>query len=575
MADILIVDDEQSLRFTFQAFLEAEGHVVRTAESCAEGLALVAEFTPDLTFMDVLLPDSGGLALLDAFRRRGLRCPVIVITGQPSIQTAAEAVRLGAFDYVSKPVLKDNLLRLTRLALQHKRLADEKHSLQTEKERLRLHLEAVFHSVPDAIVTVGRDRHILQANQATEQVLGQAESALAGKTSDELWGERHPELCRAIAETLLDRTAVRERQSQGKGLQGQPQTLILNCSPLHDAEGDFLGAVLLVRDITRLAGLELALEERSQYCRLIGNSLPMRRLFDLLADLSDTETTVLITGESGTGKELVAEALHYGGRRAGQPLIKVNCTALSENLLESELFGHVRGAFTGAFRDKPGRFHLADKGTIFLDEIGDISPRLQLKLLRVLQEKEFERVGDTQTLKVDVRVIAATNQNLRTKVQRGEFREDLFYRLKVMELLLPPLRERRDDIPLLAAHFIEEFNRQHGRHILGVADEAMDALMTHPWPGNVREFKHSIEHAFILCRGPLIELCHLPGELRSPRTGPGAAVEGGGPNELAEALRRAGGNKAKAARLLGVSRQTLYRKLRSAPPDSLPDNLEP
>ncbi|WP_051349737.1 sigma-54 interaction domain-containing protein [Megalodesulfovibrio gigas] len=347
---------------------------------------------------------------------------------------------------------------------------------------------------------------------------------------------------------------------------GRPaQSLVLDCSPMQDAQRRHLGAVLLARDITRLAGLERALKERTSFRKIIGKSKEMQEIFQLVEDLSKTDTSVLITGPSGTGKELVAEALHANGPRASQQLVKVNCSALSENLLESELFGHVRGAFTGAVRDKVGRFRLAHRGTIFLDEIGDVSPKIQLNLLRVLQEKEFERVGDTETIKVDVRVIAATNVDLREKVRRGEFREDLFYRLKVVELQLPALKNRREDIPLLLDHFMALFSRQLGKHIHEVAEEVQTVFMDYHWPGNIREFRHAIEHAFILCRSNRIELEHLPREIREAALPITAACAGALPlldeSSLRDALVRTGGNKAKAARLLGISRQTIYRKL--------------
>jgi len=290
------------------------------------------------------------------------------------------------------------------------------------------------------------------------------------------------------------------------------------------------------------------------------------------------ESTVLITGESGTGKELVAEALHFGGARSKGPLIKVNCSALSESLLESEIFGHTRGAFTGAIRDKIGRFEAAENGTIFLDEIGDISPRIQLNLLRVMERKEFERVGDSRTRKANVRVLAATNVDLLEKIRQGLFREDLYYRLKVMVIHLPPLRQRTEDIPLLTAHFISHFQASFGKNITKCSDEVMRLFMTYPWPGNVRELKHSLEHACILCPGGEITTAHLPADLLtslpagllrplSPRPGPAASAparpgsRGLSPDDITQALAQAGNNRAKAARLLGIDRRTLYRNM--------------
>ncbi|MEJ2136305.1 MAG: sigma 54-interacting transcriptional regulator, partial [Desulfofustis sp.] len=275
-------------------------------------------------------------------------------------------------------------------------------------------------------------------------------------------------------------------------------------------------------------------------------------------------TTVLITGESGTGKELVLEALYRKGERRNKPLVKVNCGALSENLLESELFGHVRGAFTGAFRDKVGRFQRADGGTLFLDEIGDVSARMQLRLLRVLETMEFERVGDSSPIKVDVRIVTATNQNLQNKVANGEFRQDLYYRLKVVEIHLPPLRERKDDIPLLINHFLGQFNTKFNKNIKGISSDTWKAFLHYPWPGNVRELENALEHAFIRCQQEVIKLDHLPHELQAEHDELPVRQNLSEEQEalaLQRALQSARWNKSKAADLLGISRRTIYRKM--------------
>jgi len=563
MPHILVVDDEESLCFSMKAFLEGEGHSVDTAENYADAVACIERQEPDLVFADILLGGKSGIDLLKHVKSLELRCPVVMITGEPSVQTATEAVRLGAFDYVAKPVNKDMLLRSASVALRHKKLDDEKRELLAEKESLRHHLEAVFRSVPDAIITVGTDGIIGQTNHATQDVLHLPGESLEGQDYRKVFTKGYEALCQVVQQTLRTRKAVREFRVECMHASWE-QTLVVNCAPLLDDEDVFSGVVLLLRDISRLAGLERELTTRKEFQRIVGKSRRMQEIYSLIEDLGETDTTVLVTGPSGTGKELVAQALHNGGNRCNKPMVKVNCSALSENLLESELFGHVRGAFTGAIKDKAGRFALAHGGTLFLDEIGDISPRIQLKLLRVLQEKEFEPVGDTRTIKVDVRVIAATNQDLREKVRNGEFREDLFYRLKVVEIILPPLRERREDIPLLTEHFIKLFNKQFGKRLLGVEDEVNTAFMRYGWPGNIRELKHAIEHAFILCRGLNIEMGHLPLELRSEMHDAGSGYNGGNvtPHDLQRALREAGGNKAKAARALGISRQTIYRKIR-------------
>ncbi|TVM18868.1 sigma-54-dependent Fis family transcriptional regulator [Oceanidesulfovibrio indonesiensis] len=565
MSKILVIDDEESIRLTFRAFLEREGHTVFLAQGYEDALGLLDE-APDLVFVDILLDAMSGMEILKVIRDRGLVCPVVLVTGEPSLETATQALRLGAYDYLQKPVNKDALLRVTRQALRLKQLEDEKRTLEAERSSLRLHLEAVFQSVPEAIISLDLQGRILQTNRATVDLFGLQPAELEGSDYEQSLGHFHEAFAQLVRETLRHRKHVREFRIEFRDIIGDPRTAVLDASPLIDADGGFIGVVLVVRDITRLAGLEKELRERRSYGNMVGKNQRMREIYSLLEDLARTDTTVLITGDSGTGKELIAEALHYSGPRAKKPLVRVNCSALSENLLESELFGHVRGAFTGAVRDKVGRFKLAHGGTIFLDEIGDISPRIQLKLLRVLQEKEIERVGDTATMKVDVRVVAATNQNLRERVACGEFREDLYYRLKVVEIKLPPLRERRDDIPLLIDHFVRSFNMEMDRHINGLTEEARSALMNYPWPGNIRELKHAVEHAFVLCRGQTIEARHLPAEILHPQeimanilTQGDRVVDRGA---LQNALERAGGNKAKAARILGVSRQTVYRKLR-------------
>jgi transcriptional regulator with PAS, ATPase and Fis domain len=291
----------------------------------------------------------------------------------------------------------------------------------------------------------------------------------------------------------------------------------------------------------------------------------MQQVYSLIKVLANVQTTVLVTGESGTGKELVAEALHLAGDRSHKPLVKVNCSALPENLLEAELFGHVKGSFTGAIRDNEGRFLRADGGTIFFDEIGDISPTIQVKLLRVLEESEFERVGSSVSTKVNVRLIAATNRNLQEKVRLGEMREDLYYRLKVVEIRLPPLRDRREDIPLLLEHFRAKFNAKFKKNITAVSADVLKVFSKYSWPGNVRELEHAMEHAFVLCNQNIITHEHLPQDfMRLPgmRRSSSAAQEGDIEATTLAALKKTAWNKAKAARLLGLDRVTLYRRIK-------------
>jgi PAS domain S-box-containing protein len=451
---------------------------------------------------------------------------------------------------------------------------EAEHALQRmhdEKERLRAGLEAVFRSIPDTIITVDTDMRIIQSNRPLAEVCCVGEVLAKGKDLSCTSGSCKRACFSVLRTTLETRKPVLEHRVECQ-TQSPGKVVVINSSPLIDSDHNFAGAVLVIRDITRLADLEKRLTDLHGHRGIVGKSKVMQDIYAVLDQLSDVESTVLITGESGTGKELVAEALHYGGSRSKGPLVKVNCSALSENLLESELFGHMRGAFTGAIRDKIGRFEAAEGGTIFLDEIGDISPRIQLNLLRVLERKEFERVGDSRTRKANVRVLAATNVDLMEKIRQGLFREDLYYRLKVMVIQLPPLRERTEDIPLLMSHFITHFQASFGKHIGKCSDEVVRVFMTYPWPGNVRELKYSLEHACILCPGGEMTTAHLPADLRrfsrgepTPQPRPDAArrsqQSGLRPTDIAQALARSGNNRAKAARLLGVDRRTLYRNM--------------
>ena len=561
---ILIVDDEETLRFTFQSLLSAEGHQVRTASDFREAVEALDQESFDLVLADIVLPGRSGIDVLEEVKARGLSCPVVMITGYPTVDTAAQAVRLGAFDYLPKPVRRDHLLRAVNQALRHKELMDRQSVLEAESHRYRSHLEAIFRSVHDGIITVDPQQVVTEANQAAERICGFARERLLGLPFDQSLAGCAKFCGRALEQTLTKRTPVIDQHLECDNASGEHRSVTVNTTPLLDRDGDFLGAVLLLRDVTRLAELEKELDQRRRFHKLVGQSPQMQEVYRLLEDLAEFEASVLILGESGTGKELVAEAIHFLGPRREKPMVKVNCSALAENLLESELFGHVRGAFTGAVKDKPGRFELADGGTILLDEIGDLSPAIQLKLLRVLQEKEIERVGEARTRKVDVRIITATNHDLAQLVAQGRFREDLYYRLKVVEVKLPPLRQRREDISLLSEHFIAKFNQRYHKNVQGGTPDFSQALLRYHWPGNVRELEHAIEHSFVLCRGGLLTETDLPPEIRSNPSGEAPLEQGQALDEreeLLQVLQAVKWNKAAAARRMGISRQTLYRKL--------------
>jgi PAS domain S-box-containing protein len=561
---ILLIEDEEILRFTFKSFLIKAGHEVVTAEDYDAALKVISESELDLIIADIVLKGHTGLDILREVRAKGMRTPVVMITGKPSIETASEAVRLGAYDYLIKPVEKDGLLKVTGQALRFRAILEEKDRIEAEKEKYRSDLETIFDSVQEGIVTVDSHMRVMKANSSFGRICKPASRDFIDKRFDEIEHRCNSACGKVLQEVLQTKKEVRAVQVECRHDERRRQMVVLTSSPLKDQSDNFSGAVLVVRDVTRERNLERELKERRQFHNIIGKSGKMQHVYELLEDLAVSNTTVLITGESGTGKELVANALHYSGNRAANPLVKVNCSALSDSILESELFGHVKGAFTGALGDKIGRFEMADSGSILLDEIGEISPAIQLKLLRVIQEKEFERVGESKPIQIDIRIIATTNRNLKDRVKQNQFREDLYYRLKVVEVCLPPLRERIGDIPLLVDHFCNQFNRRFNKQIEAVSDDVVRKLTAYPWPGNVRELEHAIEHAFVLCHNRIIVIDHLPPEIREYRGDQQSEFEKSPSLDIPtilEALEKTGGNKAKAARLLGVNRRTIYRKL--------------
>jgi DNA-binding NtrC family response regulator len=581
---ILVIDDEESLRNTFQFFLQKQGYdPVITAADFDQALQAIGEHSFDLIISDIVLGGHTGIDVLKRVRELGQSCPVVMITGYPTVETAAEAVRLGAFDYIPKPVDKETLLKAARLALRQYRLEQGQRRAEQERERYRAFLETLFKSVTDAILTVDRNLDIRECNPAARLLLTELQPGLADQRSiiplcgREDFATLKKELLQVMHSGQESTPHLVECQSDDR----RKKVFSIAVAPLKDGIGGAEGAVLVIRDLTppepRLAG------RRQRFHRFLGASDAMQAVYTLIENVGRVDLTVLITGESGTGKELAAEALHQESHRKNRPLVKVDCTAIPESLLESELFGHRKGSFTGADRDRMGRILQADGGTLFLDEIGDISPMMQLRLLRFLQESTFYPVGQDTPLRVDVRVIAATNVDLKEKVRSGAFREDLYFRLRVIDVILPPLRERGQDILLLADHFIDTVAAQVGKRIGGISDQARQLLLAYPWPGNVRELEHVIKRACVLCQGTTLGADHLPSEIShfSPprqerREGvppevdqrvvpPGAVpfpVETTPAERILQALRKAGGNKAKAARLLGIDRTTLYRKIR-------------
>ena len=443
MPTILIVEDEAKMRRLLELNLGEDGFTALSAGDAETGVKLLRENTIDLVVTDLKLPGMNGLEFLQAIKRQNAALPVVVMTAFGTVETAVEAMKAGASDYVLKPFSLSEMRMVIRKEL-------DVHALREENRSLRE-----------------------------------------------------------------------------------------------------------------------ALGKRYAHPNVVARSTKMQEVLAIVERVAPTNSTVLLGGESGVGKDLVARAIHEKSRRASGPFIKINSSAIPENLLESELFGYERGAFTGATASKPGKFELADKGTLFLDEIGDVPPAIQVKLLRVLQEREFERLGGTRTVKVDVRLIAATNRDLREALEQGTFREDLYYRLNVVPIDIAPLRQRKEDIPDLVNLFLSRFAGDSGKPVKSIAPEAMQILVNYHWPGNVRELQNIIERACALAKGPVLEAADIHLDLRPAKAANGTSgflpegmtLEHWEDEMIQEALRRAHGNKSQAARLLGLSRNALRYRL--------------
>jgi DNA-binding NtrC family response regulator len=441
---LLIAEDDAAQRMGLQKLLTSWGFAVDVASDGRQALERVAVDRPAIVLSDLVMPNLGGLDLLKALKQENPDITVILLTAQGSVETAVEAIKLGAYDYLTKPI---------------------------DPQRLRI---------------------------------------------------------------VLDQVAAR-----------------------HDT-------------LREVRALRRQLQDRGRFGSMVGSSLEMRKIYQVLEQAAPTSASVLVHGESGTGKELVAQTLHQLSPRAAQPFVPLNCAAIPDTLLESELFGHEKGAFTGAIARRAGAFELAHKGTLFLDEISEMTPVTQAKLLRVLQERSFRALGGSREQSVDIRVIAATNLDPLEAVRQGRLREDLFYRLNVFMIELPPLRDRTDDIPLLAQAFVKDFNDRHGRQIAGVSEDAMRHLERFDWPGNVRELRNVIERATIVAKGPFIEPTDLPPLAATPAApvlsgdgalAPGTTVDQAERRLIDITLQHTSGNKTRAAELLGISLKTLHNKL--------------
>lgn len=436
----------------------------------------------------------------------------------------------------------------------------------------------VVNTIRDGIMIVNTSGAIISVNRAFETITGFRREELIGKPCDILGCN----VCLEKRETdghywcgLFEAGQMSTCQCTIRGKKGNLIHAIRNGSLLQDDDGNVIGAVGTVTDITELIeknnqieAFRRELQSKDGFYGIIGVSPAMRQVFDLIENAAQSDAPVIIFGESGTGKELVSRAIHEIGLRKEQPFVKVNCASLTESLLESELFGHVRGAYTGAYKDRVGRFEKANGGDIFLDEIGDLPMSTQVKLLRVLEEKVIERVGDSTAVPADVRIISATSRNLLQLVDKGSFRKDFYFRINVIPIHLPLLKDRLEDIPLLAESFFRNIQLKSGKPIEGVGNEAMDALMAYSWPGNVRELKSAFEFAFVTCHEGIIQPYHLPSNIYAGKWGSAPAGQASSnlneieKQELLDALEKCGGNQSKAAKILGVSRVTVWNRMK-------------
>ena len=426
--------------------------------------------------------------------------------------------------------------------------------------------QTILDSIADGVFTVDLDFHITSFNRAAEEITGFSRNTAIGQACSDVF---KADVCSGaciLKQALKEQKAIVHRPVHIMRTDKKRIPISVNATLLRNKAGHVIGGVETFRDLTSVQKLRKALRKQHSFNDIVSKNEKMNKIFSILPRIAESSSTVLIGGQSGTGKELIARAIHNHSPQKDGPFVTVNCGALPDTLCESELFGYKAGAFTDAKRDKLGRFALAQNGSIFLDEIGDISPAVQIRLLRVLENRVYEPLGSTKTIKTNARVIAATHRNLGELVKKGTFREDLYFRINVIRLALPTLAERKSDIPLLIDHFIERFNHIHGRNILGITQEAIAAMLMYPWPGNVRELENAIEHAFALCQGDLIQMGHLPEDI-IPENGSilvttGLTLKEVEKQTIEQALKRNSWKRVKTARELGINKNTLRYKIK-------------
>ncbi|MBN2369573.1 MAG: sigma 54-interacting transcriptional regulator [Vicinamibacteria bacterium] len=433
----------------------------------------------------------------------------------------------------------------------------------------RLPTETIIESISDGVFTIDLEWRITSFNRAAEKITGVSRDEALGRLCSDVFRSSMCETECALRQTLKTGKPVVGKSGYIIRADGSRAPISVSTAVLRNAAGRVIGGAETFRDMSEIEALRQELAGRYQIGDIVSRSFLMQKVFEVLPAVSASPSTVLILGETGTGKELMARTIHALSPRRNGPFIAVNCGALPDTLLESELFGYKAGAFTGATKDKPGRFALAKGGTVFLDEIGDVSPALQVRLLRVLQERTYEPLGATRSLNADVRIIVATNKDLAEQMRRGAFREDLYYRVNVLRVELPPLRKRKEDVPLLVNQFIARFNRLQNKSVRGIMSEALSLLMAHDWPGNVRELENVIERSFVLCDEGFIGMAHLPDELTAHQaagisySGIKTAHDVLDAQAIRSALERAGNNRLAAAKALGVHKSTLFRKMKA------------
>jgi DNA-binding NtrC family response regulator len=551
---ILVVEDEAVVALDIEERLRRLGYdVVGTADSCAEALARAAELRPDLVLMDIALREGpDGITAAERLRTE-LGVPVVFLTAYADAETIDRAKRASPHGYVVKPFEERDLRATLEIALY-------RDGLDRALRRSHEDLLAVLDVQRIGILLVDEAGRIVFANAAARCILASDTPTL----TDQLWTEAlnlTAEVRRRVEVVL--RTPTGERPKVVARLEGRGRRDWVVEIEIEDDPRAPQRKIFFLTDVSELHDLRRLLHEQARFHDLVGKSEEIQVVVRLVQQVARTDLTVLIEGETGTGKELVARAIHLESTRRNGPFVAVNCAGLSEELSASQLFGHRRGAFTGAVSDAVGMFEAARGGTLFLDEIGELPLRVQTTLLRALDERAVLRLGETQPRPVDVRIVAATNRELVTEVEQGRFRADLLYRIRVGRIHLPPLRARRDDLPLLVRHALADQRALTGRPVDAVSDEALQAMLAYDWPGNVRELQHALGYAVIHCLGPTIELEDLPPEvLEHARPVPASVDLPDGEHErIVAALARSGGERKAAAALLGVSRATLYRRM--------------